>query len=59
MNDTGHTLRLPERSLFAELTAGGRNLADALDDWLAINPDDEALQHVYGCADATGREDVR
>jgi hypothetical protein len=58
MNDTGYALRLPERALFAELTANGRNLDDALDDWLAANPDDEVLQHVYGRTDGREREDV-
>ena len=48
MNDTGYALKLPERALFAELTANGRNLDDALDDWLAANPNDEVLQHIYG-----------
>ena len=59
MNDTGYTLRLPERAIFAELTANGRNLDDALDDWLAANPDDEALQHIYGWTDASEREAVQ
>jgi hypothetical protein len=58
MNDTGYSLRLPERALFAELTSNGRNLDDALDDWLAANPDDEALQHVYGWRETANREDV-
>ena len=58
MNDTTYTLRLPERALFAELTANGRHLSDALDDWLAANPDDEALQHIYGWRDASEQEDL-
>lgn len=56
MNHTGYSLRLPERSLFSELTSGGRRLEDALDDWLSANPDDEVLQHVYGWTDASERE---
>ncbi|MEQ1729675.1 MAG: hypothetical protein ABL982_14985 [Vicinamibacterales bacterium] len=59
MNDNRYTLRLPERALFAELTSGGRNLSDALDDWLAANPEDEALQHIYGWSDASEREVVQ
>jgi hypothetical protein len=58
MNDSEYALRLPERALFAELTSSGRNLDDALDDWLAANPDDEALHHVYGWREATDREDL-
>lgn len=58
MNDTGYALKLTERALFAELTANGRNLDDALDEWLWANPDDEALQHVYGWTDASEREAV-
>ena len=55
MSDTGYTLRLPERAYFAELTANDRNLGEALDEWLASNPDDDALQHIYGCLEATER----
>lgn len=58
MNTLDYTLRLPERALFAELTSNGRNLSDALDDWLATNPDDEALQHIYGWRDASEGEDL-
>jgi len=58
MNDTECTLQLPERALFAELTSRGRSLDDALDDWLAANPDDEALLHVYGWRESNTREDV-
>jgi hypothetical protein len=59
MSDDGYSLKLPESALFAELTANSRNLDDALDDWLAANPDDGALQHVYGWTDADEREAVQ
>ena len=59
MTDTDFNLRLPERARFAEWTANGHDLSDALDDWLAANPDDEALQHVYSWTDAKEREAVQ
>lgn len=59
MNNPEYTLRLPETATFTELTSGGRDLDDALDDWLWANPDDEALQHVYGWKDPSDREGVR
>ena len=52
-------MRLPEWALFAELTSNGRDLSDALDDWLAANPDDEVLHHIYGWRDMSEREVVQ